>query len=221
MQIYTFLETYSDTYPLMHHSNITLIFPLSYRPYSLVKRAYPDKHSVWDKLTCPGSLTLKQFADWLKNDHGVLMSSWDFIYGHKTVTDDENKETKVSVSCPVYPPKPVLNYSLVPSLDLTMPQATQAIMKTPAAKPTQQYIALWKECKAAGSIPSAGAATVSSVCYRALYDSISFIASHLPGVAVFSFSNTKSYHFVDTGYNHRKYYSGGNLSYNGTYGRSS
>lgn len=118
------------------------------------KHAYPEKHSVWDKLTCSGSLTLKQFSGWLKNEHNVKLLSWDFIYGHKVVTDDDNKSTTVSVSSPVYPPKVILDYSLIPSLDLTMPQATQAIMKTPTAKPTQQYIALWKECKANGLIPS-------------------------------------------------------------------
>ena len=119
-----------------------------------VKRAYPENHSTWDKLTCPGSLTLQEFAEWLKTEHKVKMVSWDFIYGRKTVVDEENKSTSVSVSSPVYPPKIILDYSLVPSLELTMPQATQAIMKTAAAKPTQQYIALWRQCKAAGSIPA-------------------------------------------------------------------
>jgi hypothetical protein len=119
-----------------------------------VKHAYPEKHSVWDKLSCPGTLSLKEFAEWLKTEHKVKMTSWDFIYGHQTVVDEDNKATKVSVSSPVYPPKPVLDYSLIPSLELTMPQATQAIMRTAAAKPTQQYISLWKEFKAAGAIPA-------------------------------------------------------------------
>jgi ubiquitin-activating enzyme E1 len=118
-----------------------------------VKHAYPENHSVWDKLTCPGTYTLKEFAEWLKNEHKLKLLSWDFIYGHKSVTDEENKSTNVSVSSPVYPPKPILDYTLIPSLELTMPQATQAIMRTPLAKPTQQYIALWKEFKALGSIP--------------------------------------------------------------------
>ena len=122
-----------------------------------VKHAYPEKHSVWDKLTCSGSLSLKEFALWLKDEHKIKLNSWDFIYGHKNMTDDDNKATHVSVSSPVYPPKPVLDYSLIPSLELTMPQATQAIMRTAAAKPTQQYIALWKEFKAAGAIPAAAA----------------------------------------------------------------
>ena len=120
-----------------------------------VKHSYPENHSVWDKLTCSGSLTLKEFAQWLEIEHKVKLMSWDFIYGRKSVVDDDNKSTSVSVSTPVYPPKPVLDYSLIPSLDLTMPQATQAIMRTPTAKPTQQYIALWKEFKAAGCIPDA------------------------------------------------------------------
>lgn len=120
----------------------------------VVHRAYPEKHTIWDKLTVSGDLTLKDFSAWLENDHGLKMRNWDFIYGYKTVTDPETKSKQTQgVSAPVYPPKPVLDYSLVPSLDLTLQQATMAIMKTPAAKSTQQYLALWREFKAAGAVP--------------------------------------------------------------------
>eukprot|EP00598_Pedospumella_elongata_P010117 CAMPEP_0184988574 /NCGR_PEP_ID=MMETSP1098-20130426/24586_1 /TAXON_ID=89044 /ORGANISM="Spumella elongata, Strain CCAP 955/1" /LENGTH=1180 /DNA_ID=CAMNT_0027513359 /DNA_START=83 /DNA_END=3625 /DNA_ORIENTATION=+ len=119
----------------------------------VVRRAYPEKHTIWDKLSCSGNLTLKEFSQWLATEHGLQLRSWDFIYGYKTVTDAESKSKQVQgVSAPVYPPKPVLDYSLVPSLDLTLAQASQAIMKTAAAKPTQQYLSLWREFKAAGVV---------------------------------------------------------------------
>ena len=117
-----------------------------------VKRAYPEDHSVWDKITIPGYLTLKEFSDWLVNNHKLKLISWNFIYGH--VIDESSKE-KNGVSAPVYPPKVKLDYSLLPSLELPINQATMAIMRTASAKPTQQYIALWKECKEKGFIPNA------------------------------------------------------------------
>ena len=121
----------------------------------VVKRAYPEGHSVWDRLKgCTGSTTLKEFADWLEKDHNLRLVAWDFVLGSRMETVDGVKTTQ-SVSAPVYPPKPVLDTSLLPPLDLSLAQATTAIMKTPAAKPTQQYISLWKECKAAGEIRKA------------------------------------------------------------------
>ena len=73
---------------------------------------------------------------------------------YKQGTDEDGKKTSSleGTSSPVYPPKPLLDPTLLPSLDLTMPQATQAIMRNAAAKPTQEYIKLWKECKTAGVI---------------------------------------------------------------------
>ena len=120
----------------------------------VVRRAYPEGHTIWDKLTVQGSLTLKEFSQWLESEHGLKLRNWDFIYGHKTVTDADSKSKQSQgVSAPVYPPKPVLDYTLIPSLDLTLAQASTAIMRTPAAKPTQQYLALWREFKAAGAVP--------------------------------------------------------------------
>jgi ubiquitin-activating enzyme E1 len=120
----------------------------------VVRRAYPEKHTVWDKIPVSGALTLKEFSAWLESEHGLKLRNWDFIYGHKTATDPETKNKQLQgVSASVYPPKPVLDYSLVPSLDITLQQATMAIMKTPAAKPTQQYLALWREFKAGGFVP--------------------------------------------------------------------
>ncbi len=55
----------------------------------------------------------------------------------------------------MYPPKESLDYSLLPSLDLTLPEATRAIMAVPAMRSMmQKYIGAWKECKANGSVPA-------------------------------------------------------------------
>lgn len=88
---------------------------------TVVRRAYPENHSVWDKIVCPASLTLKEFSAWLSSQHKLQLVSWDFIYGYKSVYDEEAKK-KVSqcVSAPIYPPKPALNYSLLPPLDISM-----------------------------------------------------------------------------------------------------
>jgi len=120
-----------------------------------VKRSYPENHSVWDKISVDGNLTLDQFSKFLASEHNLKLSRWDFAYGKNPVLDENGKKKGMAnVTTPVYPPKIILDYTLVPPLDLTLPQATQAIMKNAAAKPTQQYIALWKECKANGSIPT-------------------------------------------------------------------
>jgi ubiquitin-activating enzyme E1 len=120
----------------------------------ITKRAYPEGHSIWDKISCSANLSIKEFSQWLADEHKLKLNKWDFVVGYKTVIDPESK-AKVSqpYSTPVYPPKVVLNYSLLPSLDLTLAQATTAIMRNPLCKPTQQYVALWKEAKAVGAVP--------------------------------------------------------------------
>lgn len=118
---------------------------------STVKRAYPENHSVWDKLTCPASLTLKEFSQWLLTEHGLRLNSWDFVYGTKKGSDGALN----GVSTRVFPPKPLLDYTLIPSLDLTKAQAMQQLMRTPAAsKSLQQYLGLWSEFKSKGVLPS-------------------------------------------------------------------
>ena len=81
----------------------------------------------------------------------MKLLSWDFIIGYKTVTDEDGKKSGITgVSNSVYPPKPVLNPAFLPDLTLTLPQATTQIMKNTQAKPTQEYIKLWKDLKAKG-----------------------------------------------------------------------
>ena len=114
--------------------------------------AYPEDHTVWDKMVVDGSMTLGDFSKWLEVEHKLKMDSWNFIYGRKNV-ESEGKKTESPVTASVYPPKPVLDYSLIPALDLTKAQATQTLMRSPKAKPLQQYIALWSECQKNGMIP--------------------------------------------------------------------
>lgn len=93
---------------------------------------------------------------WIRfeESHGLQMTHWNFVLGSKKVII-EGETKNQNVSSPVYPPKVSLNYELLPSLDLSLNQATSAIMRNPLAKPTQQYIALWKQSKADGFIPTA------------------------------------------------------------------
>lgn len=116
------------------------------------RMAYPENHTVWDKMEVSGDQTLADFSRWLETEHGLKMQSWNFIYGRKNV-EVEGKKTESPVTAPVFPPKPVLDYSLIPALDLSKAQATQTLMRNPKAKPLQQYIALWDQCKKDGMIP--------------------------------------------------------------------
>jgi len=117
-------------------------------------KAYPEKHTVWDKMPVSGTLRLGEFRDFLKKEHKLELRSWSMVVG----TLD-----KRPVVASVYPPKPVLDYSLLPGLDLSMQQATMAIMRTPAAKPTQSYIAAWRAAKATGELPAADTSADSAI----------------------------------------------------------
>ncbi len=116
------------------------------------RMAYPEEHTVWDKMVVDGNMTLGEFSKWLESEHKLKMDSWNFIYGRKNV-ESEGKKTESPVTASVYPPKPILDYSLIPALDITKAQATQILMRNSKAKPLQQYIALWAECQKNGMIP--------------------------------------------------------------------
>jgi ubiquitin-activating enzyme E1 len=116
------------------------------KPEFIVKtqqKAYPEGHSVWDKLTCDGNLTLNEFAQWFKTEHNIIMKSWNIIVGYN--------DQKEPVSCSVFPPPPVLDYSLLPPVDAPMGEAMKTLMKLPNS---QQYMNLWRKFKAEGSIPA-------------------------------------------------------------------
>ena len=128
-----------------------ILKPEFYRKES--KLAYPENHSVWDKVDVSGAWTLKEFASALQTEHKLEITQWDFICGRKKDLDEEKKEVIKDVTTRVFPPEPILDYGLIPSLDLSKAQATMALMKVPAAKPVQKYIALWEKCKESGMIP--------------------------------------------------------------------
>jgi len=115
--------------------------------------AYPEGHSTWDKLVVSGDLTLDGFKDWLANDHGLTLQGWTFHLGTKKETDKDGKPFQAPKTANIYPPPVVLDPSLLPGLDLSKQQAMMALMKTPAAKPTQAYLQLWQKSKDLGQIP--------------------------------------------------------------------
>lgn len=115
-----------------------------------VMRAYPEDHSVWDKIVVPGTLTMKQFAEWLAAEHSLKITAWDFVLGTKKTKDEEGKDLVINFTSPVYPPAAILDYSLLPSLELTKAQAMQQLPNGPIK---MKYLNLWSECKAAGAIP--------------------------------------------------------------------
>ena len=43
--------------------------------------AYPENHTVWDKLVFPADQTLLQFMTWLEASHGLKLDKWNFILG--------------------------------------------------------------------------------------------------------------------------------------------
>jgi len=109
-------------------------------------RAYPEKHTSWDKLVVPtGKMTLGEFRSWLENDHKLDLRSWNFIIGWK-IQEDDGKEVKVPVSCIVYPPPPVLDSSLLPGKDLSQSDAMKAIMSNTQipANLKMKYLNEWK-----------------------------------------------------------------------------
>ena len=53
--------------------------------------SYPEKHSVWDKIKVPGSLTLEGFRDWLAKEHKLKLRNWSFVLGWKKMVDEERQ----------------------------------------------------------------------------------------------------------------------------------
>ena len=127
-----------------------------------VRRAYPEGRSIWDKLTVPASLTLREFQQWLLAEHGIKMTRWDFVVGTRVEPNHDDwgwgwgnhGESVVSITVPVFPPKPALDYGLLPPLELNKAQALQQLQKSPAAsRAVQHYLKLWSDFKAIGAVP--------------------------------------------------------------------
>jgi len=118
-----------------------------------VVRVFPEKHTIWDKYECSGSLTLTEFADWLMTEHKLRLTEWGFIIGYRTEKKPDGTLETFSMSCPVFPPAVLIDYSLLPGIELSLPQAMAALKQNAAAHPIQKYINAWRECKASGSMP--------------------------------------------------------------------
>jgi len=114
-------------------------------------RAYPNGHSLWDKIEVDGGKTIDEFAEWLEEEHKLTLDTWDFVYGHKKGVDAEGKKFTAPAAARVYPALKPLDYALLPALDLTPAQATKALMQK-GARPQQRYEEAWAKCVAAGRI---------------------------------------------------------------------
>ena len=116
--------------------------------------AYPEGHSVWDKIVVQGSMTLGEFSMFLEREHKLKMSRWDFIYGRKWAVDSEGKKTLHDATAQVFPAVEILDYSKIPSLDLTQGAAMKELMKSNVGPNLQKYIKLFMDCKKTGVIPA-------------------------------------------------------------------
>lgn len=111
-------------------------------------KAYPEKHSTWDKLCLPPGLTLGSFRLWLESEHQLDMQSWNFIIGWKALEED-GKETKLPVTSCIYPPPPVFDASLLPPSSATQTEALKTIMSNAGIPPAMKmkYLNEWKTSK--------------------------------------------------------------------------
>lgn len=127
--------------------------------------AYPEKHSVWDKIKIPtGSMTLEAFKEWLKVEHKLQLKSWGFVIGWKRTEDEDGKEMRVPLSAQIYPPPVVINASLLPPLEDNQGDAMKKIMGNPGVPPAQKmkYLSEWQKAKASGSLPVAGGEEITA-----------------------------------------------------------
>ena len=80
-----------------------------------------------------------QFAEWLEEEHKLELEEWNFVYGYSTVVDAEGKKSTVPATARLFPVSAPLDYSLIPSLDLSESEATRALMNN-GARPMQQCV---------------------------------------------------------------------------------
>eukprot|EP00043_Microstomoeca_roanoka_P005478 m.55979 g.55979 ORF g.55979 m.55979 type:complete len:1262 (-) comp12981_c0_seq1:328-4113(-) len=96
---------------------------------------HPEGFTKWDKLKIPKTLTtLGEIISFFKEEHHLDVNAW-FINSKK-----------------VYPVKPALDYSKLPSLDMSMNDAMRHIMKVGGAQ-ANALIQAWRKAKASGELP--------------------------------------------------------------------
>jgi len=125
--------------------------------------AYPENHSVWDKLEVPTpTMTLGGFKVWLANEHKIKLKSWGFVLGWKSTEDENGKEQRTPFSTQIYPPPLVLDPELFPPLTDGQGDAMKKLMGNPKVpQPAKmQYLNAWKQAKEKGVMPSTGGEAV-------------------------------------------------------------
>eukprot|EP00056_Hartaetosiga_gracilis_P012248 m.194705 g.194705 ORF g.194705 m.194705 type:complete len:1260 (-) comp13661_c0_seq1:157-3936(-) len=96
---------------------------------------YPEGFTKWDKIVLPQDAdTVKKAVDHLESTHKLTVDAW-FINGKK-----------------VFPPKPKLNLSLLPSLDTSMNDGVRQLMRT-AGTQAATLIGEWRKAKSSGVLP--------------------------------------------------------------------
>mmetsp|Transcript_49018 Transcript_49018/g.138701 ORF Transcript_49018/g.138701 Transcript_49018/m.138701 type:complete len:1126 (-) Transcript_49018:239-3616(-) len=103
-----------------------------------VKAAYPEGHSVWDKLMIPNDMTVQELADFFKSEHNLTLSAWGLP-----------KEPQV------YPPKASYDASVLPALDASQGVAFKEIRANPAIanKDNMMVLSMWQKAKKTGEMP--------------------------------------------------------------------
>lgn len=103
-------------------------------------RSYPNGHSCWDSIKCPGSLTVRQFADWLSSEHKLELNGW-----HPEIGKKFNNTPRTTQ---IYPPVKQLDVDVLPPLTVTPNEMVMALMKNAAIRPElQKYQKLWKDLR--------------------------------------------------------------------------
>lgn len=125
--------------------------------------AYPEKHSIWDKLVVPSAtMTLEGFKQWLLQEHKLKLKNWSFVLGWKRQEDEEGKEMRVPFSTQIFPPPVQIDAALLPPLESDQGGAMRAIMGSatiPQAQ-KQKYLQAWQQAKRTGEMPKSDSSAV-------------------------------------------------------------
>jgi len=100
--------------------------------------AYPENHSVWDKLMVPRDMTLAELVDFFQAEHKLKISGWGL----------KNDPF-------VYPPKASYDPSVLPALDVGQNAAFMEIKKNSAVpqKDKMLVLSMWQKAKRTGEMP--------------------------------------------------------------------
>jgi len=100
--------------------------------------AYPENHSVWDKLMIPRDMTLAELVEFFKSEHNLKLTSWG-----------------LEKSPFIYPPKVSYDPSVLPPLDVGQGAAFMQIKSNSSiqAKDKMMVLGMWQTAKRTGQMP--------------------------------------------------------------------